>query len=110
MRVVIQGGQREIVLGVDDELLARAEKEGASRRIPRDDVAALAVAALQSDAAKNRRALPAAATEASITLPATILSCCRCFPASAQRLVGRMRMQPLEVATLGRPLLLRCMS
>lgn len=50
----LQGGQREIVLGVDDQLLARAESEGTSRRIPRDDVAALAVAALFSGAAKNR--------------------------------------------------------
>eukprot|EP00208_Stichococcus_sp_RCC1054_P004346 CAMPEP_0206142822 /NCGR_PEP_ID=MMETSP1473-20131121/18338_1 /ASSEMBLY_ACC=CAM_ASM_001109 /TAXON_ID=1461547 /ORGANISM="Stichococcus sp, Strain RCC1054" /LENGTH=263 /DNA_ID=CAMNT_0053537969 /DNA_START=287 /DNA_END=1078 /DNA_ORIENTATION=+ len=48
------GGQREIVLGVDDELLQRAEKEGTSRRIPRDDVAALTVAALTLDSAKNR--------------------------------------------------------
>lgn len=48
------GGQREIVLGVDDELLAQAGSKGSSRRIPRDDVAALSVAALFSDAAKNR--------------------------------------------------------
>lgn len=49
-----QGGQREIVLGVDDQLLKKAETEGTSRRIPRDDVAALAVAALTSKSADNR--------------------------------------------------------
>jgi uncharacterized protein YbjT (DUF2867 family) len=49
-----EGGQREIVLGVDDQLLKKAETEGTSRRIPRDDVAALAVAALTSKSADNR--------------------------------------------------------
>jgi len=43
------GGERRLVLGVDDALLARS-----SRRIPRADVAALAVAAIASPAAKNR--------------------------------------------------------
>ena len=43
------GGERRLVLGVDDTLLARS-----SRRIPRADVAALAVAAIASPAAKNR--------------------------------------------------------
>jgi hypothetical protein len=42
------------VLGVDDQLLKKAETEGTSRRIPRDDVAALAVAALTSKSADNR--------------------------------------------------------
>jgi hypothetical protein len=42
------------VLGVDDQLLKKAETEGTSRRIPRDDVAALAVAALTSKSAGNR--------------------------------------------------------
>ncbi len=51
---LVQGGQREIVLGVDDGLLEQAEKEGKSRRIPRDDVAALVTAALTLDSAKNR--------------------------------------------------------
>lgn len=50
----LQGGEREIVLGVDDQLLKKAETEGTSRRIPRDDVAALAVAALTSKSADNR--------------------------------------------------------
>lgn len=49
-----QGGEREIVLGVDDELIKRAETEGTSRSIPRDDVAALAVAALTAKSADNR--------------------------------------------------------
>jgi uncharacterized protein YbjT (DUF2867 family) len=43
------GGERRLVLGLDDALLSRA-----TRRIPRADVAALAVAATTSDAAKNR--------------------------------------------------------
>jgi hypothetical protein len=50
----LQGGEREVVLGVDDQLLKKAETEGTSRRIPRDDVAALAVAALTSNSADNR--------------------------------------------------------
>lgn len=53
-RTIAQGGERELVLGVDDELLRKAEKEGTSRRIPRDDVAALAIAALTSPSADNR--------------------------------------------------------
>lgn len=44
------GGEREIVLGVNDELL-KNEKD---RSIPRDDVAQVAVEALFSGAAKNR--------------------------------------------------------
>lgn len=43
------GGERRLVLGIDDTLLTRS-----SRRIPRADVAALAVAAIASPAAKNR--------------------------------------------------------
>jgi uncharacterized protein YbjT (DUF2867 family) len=43
------GGERRLVLGIDDALLARS-----SRRIPRADVAALAVAAVSSPAAMNR--------------------------------------------------------
>lgn len=43
------GGERRLVLGVDDTLLKRE-----TRRIPRADVAALAVAAISSPAAKNR--------------------------------------------------------
>lgn len=39
---------------MDDELLRKAEKEGTSRRIPRDDVAALAIAALTAPSADNR--------------------------------------------------------
>jgi hypothetical protein len=50
----LQGGKREIVLGIDDQLLKKAETEGTSRRIPRDDVAALAVAALTTKSADNR--------------------------------------------------------
>ncbi len=57
MCVFPQGGQREIVLGVDDQLLKKAETEGTSRRIPRDDVAALAVAALTLKSADNRYGL-----------------------------------------------------
>mmetsp|Transcript_6026 Transcript_6026/g.15426 ORF Transcript_6026/g.15426 Transcript_6026/m.15426 type:complete len:320 (-) Transcript_6026:165-1124(-) len=44
-----EGGKRELVLGVNDELLART-----SRSIPRADVAELCVQALLSDAAKNK--------------------------------------------------------
>jgi uncharacterized protein YbjT (DUF2867 family) len=43
------GGERRLVLGLDDELLKRE-----TRRIPRADVAALAVAAIASPSAKNR--------------------------------------------------------
>lgn len=43
------GGQRRLVLGVDDTLLKRT-----SRSIPREDVAALAVAAVGLPAARNR--------------------------------------------------------
>lgn len=43
------GGERRLVLGIDDTLLTRS-----SRRIPRADVAALAVAAISSPASKNR--------------------------------------------------------
>lgn len=49
-----QGGEREIVLGVDDELINKAETEGTSRSIPRADVAGLAVAALTAESASNR--------------------------------------------------------
>jgi hypothetical protein len=69
-----QGGQREIVLGVDDELLAQAGSKGSSRRIPRDDVAALSVAALFSDAAKNRQVTD------SIDQPHFMHNCNVCLP------------------------------
>ena len=46
---VLQGGKRQIVLGVDDQLL-----KSATRRIPRADVAELAVQCLTLPAAKNR--------------------------------------------------------
>lgn len=39
---------------MDDELIKRAETEGTSRSIPRDDVAALAVTALTAESADNR--------------------------------------------------------
>ena len=46
-----QGGERELVLGVDDQLLAASP-----RSIPRADVAELCVQALLLPEARNRRA------------------------------------------------------
>lgn len=55
-----QGGEREVLMGVDDELM-----EGENRRIPRADVAELAVQSLYLPEASNRclstRAAPATA-------------------------------------------------
>ena len=48
-----QGGQRELALGVDDALL-----KSKTRRIPRADVAELAVQCLTLEAASNRHAGP----------------------------------------------------
>ena len=45
-----QGGERELVLGVDDQLLAASP-----RSIPRADVAELCVQALLLPEARNRR-------------------------------------------------------
>ena len=42
------GGERELVLGVDDSLLDDFEKLGATRSIPREDVANLVVASLRN--------------------------------------------------------------
>ena len=47
--VYLQGGKRELVLGLDDQLL-KLEK----RSIPRGDVAELAVQALSTPQAENR--------------------------------------------------------
>ena len=48
--LVCQGGERELVLGVDDQLLAASP-----RSIPRADVAELCVQALLVPEARNRR-------------------------------------------------------
>ena len=45
----MQGGEREIVLGADDELMNES-----SRSIPRADVAELCVQALEQQEAQNR--------------------------------------------------------
>ena len=55
---VRQGGERELVLGVDDQLLAASP-----RSIPRADVAVLCVQALLLPEARNRRASNEQASE-----------------------------------------------
>jgi hypothetical protein len=55
----VQGGKRELVLGVDDVLL-----KSKTRRIPRADVAELAVQCLTLEAAANRHAEPSCVSRA----------------------------------------------
>ena len=58
-----QGGEREVVIGVDDELM-----KGTSRRIPRADVAELCIQSLTLPEASNRHASACAYPESALLL------------------------------------------